>query len=159
MNPDFTISNTDFFRTSARPEALVLAVRAACEWYVQHEQANHLHSFTISNLSGMCGLASLFLRDIFMEHGLTARLVRGQVNGLNHCWVEADDIVYDITYGQFEPGNPVWIGEKHISPHSLGKTYHSVRSFCFWPRHLLPTKTSLQCLREQVKLNGGLVKL
>jgi hypothetical protein len=118
--------------------------RTACELYVNTHQFVLGHNFIFGSLSGMCGLASLVLRDLVVEAGRVAEVVRGKVGRTNHGWVESEGVVYDITYGQFDWTNPVWIALPENSPHVRRVVYRGISSFVFWSREIVPTKTSLQ---------------
>ena len=125
--------------------------RTACELYVNTHQFSLGHNFIFGSLSGMCGLASLVLRDLVVEAGRVAEVVRGKVGRTNHCWVESEGVVYDITYGQFDWTNPVWIALPENSPHVRRVVYRGISSFVFWSREIIPTKASLQWILARTR--------
>lgn len=55
----------------------------------------------VSDLACMCGIASTALARAFIDACFPARLVFGDFNFQDHCWVVSDDIVYDISATQF----------------------------------------------------------
>jgi hypothetical protein len=138
-------------RNVASLREIAIRAREACEWYVRHEQPNFRHSFTPETLDGMCGMASVLLRDLLRDAGAEATITQGFVHGRRHCWVECEGTVFDITFSQFDSSAAVWIDHAEASPHRRRRSYDGIRSFCFWPRHLLPTRKSVSCLHGKAR--------
>lgn len=78
------------------------------------------------NLDCCCGIASFALNKAFNMFGYESKMVSGEFGTMNyrqgnHCWVESEGYVYDLTATQFEGYNhkPIFISKKGKSPYRI----------------------------------------
>src|SRR5688572_4180056 len=56
-------------------------------------------------LEGYCGICSIVLLIKLVENDINAVLCHGTYDGYNHCWVETDKYLIDLTTRQFNNNN------------------------------------------------------
>ena len=101
-----------------------------------------------------CAISSFALNKAFELFGYDSNLVYGKFETLkvrqgDHCWVESDDVVYDITSTQFNPEPPTFIPYKPINISKKGmEPYKIIVNPCVvnmdyfnhWPEEQRPTR-------------------
>lgn len=96
-------------------EEAARVVRENIEAFAIHANRIHKADITIQkttagemSLCGACAIASVVLWRALKAAGFKdATLVRGWYFGSNHCWVEVEDLVVDLTATQFGALRPV----------------------------------------------------
>ena len=62
------------------------------------------------DMMGLCAIAAVELAIQFRNHGYEARAVWGTIEGEwgDHCWVECDGEIWDLTAEQFGNDDPIF---------------------------------------------------
>jgi hypothetical protein len=91
-----------------------------------------------------CAIASWTLWKAFKKKGYKAILVEGTFGDYCHFWVELDNMIYDITYSQFDEQTPINIIDADKAKlkgysilHSGKKAVHSLNTD--WPGEQHPS--------------------
>jgi hypothetical protein len=113
------------------------------------------------DLVGMCLISSTVLYILMKSYGYNAILKHGKtekVKGLdeeyayNHCWVELNNKIYDVTFKQFDKNNPLFIGEK-TPYHEAFKYVKDVEELdCFygWAHEQIPFQFRIDWFLDRI---------
>lgn len=87
------------------------SIRSNLDQFVENNKSDFFYH---KDLSGACGIASAVLFNELKNRELKAKLMWGSNNvGLEHCWVETEKYLIDITYTQFDnKANKIFIIDK-----------------------------------------------
>jgi len=107
------------------------------------------------HLEGTCAICSKTLAKLFKDFGYPATAVEGSfdANYINHCWVESENYIYDITISQFQKDFPrlhlpevlvVSIGNGDMGKLFADRNYRIKENE--WPKEQKPTKELIQQL-------------
>lgn len=89
----------------SRAQEIAELVRNQCENYVSVSGSRTFGH----DLSCMCAVASATLFLEYRKAGIQAKFVLGEFDGMDHCWVETDDLIVDITATQFHINDKVYV--------------------------------------------------
>jgi len=104
-------------------------VRKWCEAFVDTDGNQKKYNFDYS-LCGMCAAASFALHDALKKHGIKSKVINGTFDGdFEHCWIEIEDKIIDITATQFDVAALVHIVNKNNEMYKKYKAYNSYKSF------------------------------
>lgn len=134
--------------------------REISEQFVCSPEAQGFDFFDYSgrkDLACFCACASVFLAQKLNEHGIKAVAIRGSFDsdeGDNHCWVDVDNNIIDITATQFGIRDKIFITTYNNSSFyvSMG---HIKSIYCLhgWPVEQKPNKKVIDKLNELYKEN------
>lgn len=93
-------------------------------------------------LGGMCAIASFALAVAFREYGYEADVYCGywayRPSG-DHCWVESDRLIYDLTATQFGERQEILVCDRLDKRFGAYRELHNdYRDFAKWPKHQRP---------------------
>jgi hypothetical protein len=109
------------------------------------------------HLGCLCAICSTALKDIFEEHGFKAEVFYGKFRGTkNHCWVECDGYIYDITATQFKGiEEPVIVtrktSKKAQSLFQMGRAMKNYKDYKGWPHQQKPRKRVIDRLLTEIQ--------
>ena len=126
-------------------------VRRRCERYVKNTNRNKLPSYSSAkNLECMCAIASALIFKELKKHKIKATFIEGYFRtrlyslrnptkeNINHCWVEVNKKIIDVTLTQFGRYPKVIVSGK-ISPKYIKIFTHSrVPKLKEWPEDQRP---------------------
>jgi len=108
--------------------AIVQDVRKRCEDFAFSRKAKDYPFYKEANLDCMCAVASFVLHTALRRNGFKSRVAYGFFDrDSNHCWVELNKYIIDITASQFEL-KPIYI------THKDNDLYAKKRSFIRYSR-------------------------
>lgn len=76
-------------------------IRNKCEVFANSEEAQGYDFYNDDDLGCMCAIASFVLARELKKNGISCKVVCGRFEGNDHCWVETDTKIIDITATQF----------------------------------------------------------
>jgi hypothetical protein len=92
---------------STMPDAVMREAKNCRRFFDGHRKLlKGAPTYSDSALTCFCAIASAFLWYRLKKHGYDAHLVVGNYRKNDHCWVELNDQIVDITATQFNPNNP-----------------------------------------------------
>ena len=82
---------------------IALKVRKHCEAFANSDASKGHDFHKQKNLDCMCAVASYALCKALQKNGVSATMISGTCGGWRdeHCWVESDGYIIDITSTQF----------------------------------------------------------
>ena len=109
------------------------------------------------NLNGLCAIGSTALQQTFTENGIQdSQVMIGKFLGdYHHCWLEQDNVVYDITATQFSMvKHRVFVVKKGSSDYKafykLGEEVSDIASsFKNWPKFQIPNEEFINAIQIQ----------
>jgi glycerophosphoryl diester phosphodiesterase len=112
--------------------------------------AEKLDDVQVSDLMGMCAIASSALEEAFNKHGFLAEIKHGTFEGNEHCWVECEDEIWDITATQFNDCFPkVYVTSL---PDIRYEITEDNNDFKWWPKGQQPLKSRIKKIISGLKI-------
>lgn len=103
------------------------------------------------DLCGLCAVASFALKKEFEKHGFESKVLCGNYNGDgDHCWVEDEKYIWDLTITQFRVPEKVFRTSKKNPKYSKHKVMTSGRNFNSWPQEQRPTKQVIKKILGEI---------
>lgn len=126
-------------------------IRKKCELYVETTPMEKLPSFSSKkDLTAMCAIASALIFKELKKHKIKAKFIEGYFKkceypveeptkeDINHCWVEVDKKIIDVTLTQFGE-YPKVIVSGRISPDYIKISVHDrIPKLQDWPEEQRP---------------------
>lgn len=119
------ITVANFMKTPTKVHKIAWQVRVICE------ETWHAH-----DLEGMCAIASASLFNALKKHKFNPKFVLGTYKLLDHCWVELNDSIVDITASQFGLDNITIIKKpsmEYLANHVSTTNKQILQSLRSWP--------------------------
>lgn len=120
-----------------RLEKLTLATHDACLKILEDEFLSRRFD---KNLAGACAVASYSLWEklLFLKYDVSLVVGKFEVCGdkLNHCWLQADQLIIDPTYSQFGFQKKILISDdvkithRFIKKHVNRKAVNDLKKWC-----------------------------
>ncbi len=113
------------------------------------------HEF-YSDLCGACTLASFMLHKKLSHVGIKSKFVKGVYQYYDHCWVEIDNIIVDITATQFDDDfDRVHFDTIENDDYQPEIKRFSKHYFLGWPSHQKPHLYNIKWNKNlSVKMKG-----
>ena len=97
--------------------------------------ANKLSNIFPYNLTGACALSSYILFLCLKRNGYKTRFVIGKCFGDNHCWVELNQSIIDLTATQFNLFDKVHITKINDKNYLANKKKYQKMYFYYLPNY------------------------
>ena len=136
------------------------ALREKIDGFVEIEHGNFCN-FS-QNLCGLCAISSFTLKKVLDRKGIKAKAFIGKfvddVGKTDHCWVEDNRFIFDITATQFGIPEKVYVIDKKsekASSYQGGKMIKNANQFNGWPETQRPKDSICHMLIDSLLSKTG----
>ena len=91
-----------------------------------------------SGLGGDCAVSSYTLHKKLNRLGFKSKFVQGHYRMMEHCWVEIDNLIIDITATQFGIKEKVYITRTNDKNYQPTRKRFLKKEFKLWPNYQKP---------------------